>query len=149
MNNKQPPKSQRIVLATDGSSAQLVRLLEGAELSQWHEDRLILVAIAYRPVAMHFYEPQFFRKSNSPDEFEAMKQRLAHCCEQLSAQGYLVRAEVIYRDDFREVQQALRALNPDLVVTSRSFASPMPWSWFRSPDHSFLIDASPCPVMVV
>ena len=149
MDSKQPKKIQRIVLATDGSSVQLGRLLGEAKLTQWHEDQLILVAIAARPVEAHIYEPQFFRKSISPDEFEAMKQRLEQCCEQLSAQGYQVTAHVIYSDDFREVQQALQALDPDLVVTPRSLVSPIPWRWFSSRDHSFLIDASPCQVLII
>jgi glycine/D-amino acid oxidase-like deaminating enzyme len=149
MDSKQPKKIQQIVLATDGSSEQLGRLLGEAKLTQWHEDQLILVAIAARPVEAHIYEPQFFRKSISPDEFEAMKQRLGQCCEQLSTEGYQATTHVIYREDFREVQQALQALSPDLVVTHRSLARPIPWRWLSSPDHSFLIDASPCPVLVV
>lgn len=142
-------QSKKIILAVDGSDAALSRILQYASSGQWREDQLILVAIVPRPVELFFYEPQWFGKTISPEEFQALKERLQQCCEQFVADGYRVSVELIHGDDPRGVKAAVMDLNPDLVVTPRVVRARNLLKLFRLSLHSFLVDALPCPVLVL
>ncbi len=142
-------QSKQIILAIDGSDAALSRILQYARSGRWREDQLILVAIVPRPVEPFFYEPQWFGKTISPEEFQALKERLLQCCEQLVADGYRVSIELIHGDDPRGVRAAVMDLNPHLVVTPRVVRARNLLKLCRMSLHSFLVDTLPCPVLVL
>ncbi len=141
--------SQRIILAFDGSDAALNRILQNVRLTQWREDQLILVAIVPRPVELFCYEPQWFAKTISFEEFHSLRARLQRCVEQLVADGYKANLQLMHGDDPHGVSASLMDLNPGLVVTPRATRAMGLLSRFGLSTTSFLINALACPVLVV
>lgn len=142
-------RRRQIILAVDGSNDALTRILGGVGLQEWRDDQLILVAITPRPVEVRFYEPQYFERTISPEDFESIKGRLQRCCENLVAEGYEARFEVMHRDDPRGLKAMLMALTPSLVITHRPLHSRTFLDRFRPSNCSYLIDLLPCQILVV
>lgn len=140
---------QNIILAFDGSPVRLDSLLSAEKLPTWQDDRLWLVAIIPRPVQACVYEPDFFNSSISIDAHEDIRARLTQGHEHLSKRGFDVKVKIVYQDSESTVTQALQALNPDLLVAVRSARYQKRWPWLKSSSSSFLVDVSPCPVLIL
>lgn len=140
---------QNIILAFDGSSEELDALLCAEKLPAWRAERLWLMAIIPRPVQACLYEPDFFHPSISMAAHEDIQQRLNRGRDHLTKRGFDLKAEIVYRDAKNMVTQALRALNPDLLVAVRSAYPQKSWPWRQGPTPLFLVDVSPCAVLIL
>lgn len=140
---------QNIILAFDGSPVRLDSLLSAEKLPTWQDDRLWLVAIIPRPVQACVYEPDFFNSSISIDAHEDIRARLNQGHAHLSKRGFDVKVKIVYQDSEPTVTQALQALNPDLLVAVRSARCQKRWPWLKSSSSSFLVDVSPCAVLIL
>lgn len=140
---------QNIILAFDGSPVRLDGLLSAEKLPTWQDDRLWLVAIIPRPVQACVYEPDFFNSSISMDAHEDIRARLTQGHAHLSKHGFDVKVKIVYQDSESTVTQALQALNPDLLVAVRSARHQRSWPWLKSSSASFLVDVSPCAVLIL
>ena len=128
---------------------RLQDLLNTEKLQSWRDNDLLLMVIVPRPVQSCVYEPDFFNSSISIDAHEDIRARLTQGHEHLSKRGFDVKVKIVYQDSESTVTQALQALNPDLLVAVRSARYQKRWPWLKSSSSSFLVDVSPCPVLIL
>lgn len=140
---------QNIIVVFDGSSAALDALLKTEKLLTWREDQVWLMAIIPRPVQACLYEPDFFHPSISMAAHEDIKERLNQGHDHFIKRDFDLKTDIVYRDAKNTVTQALQALSPDLLVAVRPSHSQKSWPWCHGITPSFLVDVSPCAVLIL
>lgn len=140
---------KRILMAYNGSEAGQKALLDCADIAQWSQATLFLVAVMPLYMGMIGVESGVYSPELMEDEKLKYQATLDEGVRRLADKGYQAKGEVLVGETVDEITQYARKMEVDLIVVGHKHLDSWAARWWRGSVSSSLIEHSPCSVLVV
>lgn len=139
---------RRILLAYDGSETGQRALLQGIDIAQWSNARLVLVAVMPNPAAFIAVDGGVYDAGR--DELDRQKYNaiLDDGLGRLSKAGHTVEGELLVGDSVHEITSHARKIDADLIVVGHKHLDGWAARWWRGSTSGSLIENAHCDVLV-
>lgn len=139
---------KRILLAYDGSESGQKALLDSADLAQWADAQLSLVAVMPRHMDMIGLEGGMYDTGIMEHEKTRYATILDEGLRRLAETGRTASGEVLVGESIDEITKYAKKINADLIVVGHKHLDGWAARWWRGSISGALIEHSPCSVLV-
>ncbi len=140
---------KRILLAYDGSKAGQKALLDCADIAQWSQSSLSLIAVTPLYLDLMGVESGVYDRTLAEHEKVKFTGILDEGLRQLAESGHKAHGEVLVGEIVDEINKYARKIDADLIVVGHKHLEGWAARWWSGSVSKSLIEDAPCNVLVV
>lgn len=140
---------KKILLAYDGSDAGQKALLSSADLAQWGQSELSLVAVMPSSLNVMSVEGASYDGELLEIEKRQYQAVLNEGVARLTALGHVVTGKLLTGDPVDQIARHARVIEADLIVVGHKHLDSWAARWWSGSISKALVEHAPCSVLVV
>ena len=140
---------KRILMAYDGSEAGQKALVDGADVAQWTQAEIVLVAVMPSTLAFVGLEGGVYDAELETRERQKFEAILQDGLRRLGARGFNARGELVQGEAVEEISRYAGKVQCDLIIVGHKHLDSWAARWWRGSVSGALIEHAPCSVLVV
>lgn len=140
---------KRILMAYDGSEAGQKALVDGADVAQWTQAEIVLVAVMPSTLAFVGLEGGVYDAELETRERQKFEAILQDGLRRLGARGFKARGELVQGEAVEEISRYAGKVQCDLIIVGHKHLDSWAARWWRGSVSGALIEHAPCSVLVV